>query len=97
MTLVSKNSCLSLPSSGRVHCFLEVQIWGRRGELNCSPNPRFLRNRGCCDVVGAFDEVRGLDRSGGCVGAEVIAREEESPWAFEGEYGDDCSSSLAVE
>ena len=35
--------------------------------------------------------------SGTCVGAEVIAREDELPCVLEGEYGDDCSSSLAVE
>ena len=65
--------------------------------MNCSPKARFLRDRGCCDVPGVFDEVRVLEWSGACVGADAMAREEESPWALEGEYGDDCSSSLAVE
>ncbi len=66
--------------------------------LNCSPNPRFLRDRCCCEEVAfTFEEVRVLAGSGTYVGAEVIAREDESPCVLEGEYGDDCSSSLAVE
>ena len=48
-------------------------------------------------MVGAFEEVRGLEKFCPGVGAEVIALEEELPWAFEGEYGDDCSSSLAMD
>lgn len=46
---------------------------------------------------GVWDDVRGLEVSGKFGGAEVMAREEESPWAFEGEYGEDCSSSRSVE
>lgn len=57
----------------------------------------FCRGRGCCRVADACEEARGLDISGGGLVAEVIAREEESPWAFDGAYGDDSSSSRAVE
>lgn len=98
VTLVSKNSCLSLSSCDRFHCFFAVHTWGRNGALNCSPKARFLRVRLRCEISGVWDEVRGLEVSGSCcVGAEVMAREEESPCALEGEYGDDSSSSRAVE
>ena len=46
----------------------------------------FLRVRLRCEISGAWDEVRGLEVSGSCwVVAEVMAREEESPCALEGE------------
>ena len=38
--------------------------------------------------MGICDEIRGVWDSGTGVGMEVMAREEESPCAFEGEYGD---------
>ena len=59
------------------------------GRLNCSPMLIFRRDRGCCGVASASEEARGLEVSGAGLGAEVIAREEESPWVFEGAYGDD--------
>ena len=46
----------------------------------------FLRVRLRCEFAGAWVEVRGLEVSGSCWGgSEVMAGEEESPCAFEGE------------
>ena len=39
----------------------------------------------CCGVAGGFEDTRGVDISGTGVAAEVMAREEESPCALEGE------------
>lgn len=57
----------------------------------------FAAAAGIVGVVGACVDTRGLAISGTGEGIEVMAREDESPWALEGEYGDDWFSSRAVE
>lgn len=45
----------------------------------------FAAAAGIVGVVGACVDTRGLAISGTDEGIEVMAREDESPWAFEGE------------
>lgn len=85
VTLVSKNSCLSLSSCSRVHCLFDVQTWGRNGALNCSPGARCLWVRLRSPNGGIWEDARGLEVSGSWGGAEVMAREEASPWILDGE------------
>ncbi len=97
MTLVSKNSCRSRFSSERVHTRFEFQTCTRNGELNCSVRPTFRREGGCrgadraeiaAAVVGAADacdDTRGVATSGTGVAIDVMAREDESPCALDGE------------
>ena len=77
VTLVSKNSSLSLESSLRVHFRFDVQEWGRKGWLNCSANP-IVCGRELSDAGGMCEEVRGVETSGWGAVAEVMARDEES-------------------
>ena len=41
------------------------------------------------DAGGTCDDVRGVDSSGCGAITDVMAREEESPWALDGLYGED--------